>query len=422
MTETAAPARAPGRSSPAMRPLLIVAATVAVWTLPALIPSLPRLLGFDYAEKWFLDSYAILAAGDAVRAGLNPEVPNPLDILHRPHSYSDWWFVVERLGLTRADNFVVGLAWIAAFLVAAMLVLRARTPRATVLSLLFLTSPVVVLAVFRANNDLVVFVVLAAAALCLRGESTARIVAAAALVALATGLKFYPAVAAAFVVLLRPRPRLWLGGAIAAGLVGLALADVWSSIGRGEFRIPIDMHKTGMGVLFSDLGWSGRAVQAGGALGLAAAGLACALRGGTGGLAGGGRGPGERYAFLIGAITLVACFVAGVSHAYRWILALLLVPWLDSLLDDPDRGRRRAAWATLILLAFVCWGDGLLCLGLNLFWAAPDMPAVERVEKLWRLATQPLHWALVALLAGWLWSALLAAVPVALGSDRREAT
>ncbi|HEY4300811.1 MAG TPA: glycosyltransferase family 87 protein [Candidatus Didemnitutus sp.] len=402
---------AQGRPASTQAPaFLLGAAALAVWLVPALLPRIVTLIGFEFPDKWFLDSYAILASGDAVRAGINPERPNPLDILHRPHSYSDWWFLLEKLGLTRADNFAVGLTWVAVFLVLAVLVLRVRTYREALLGLVFLASPVVVLGVFRANNDLVIFSLIAAAALFLRSGRPARLAGAGAMVALATGLKFYPVVAGLHVILVRPGRRM-LKCAIALAIVlGLVVWNVWSTIGRGEFGIPIDVHKTGLPILLSDLGLAGRGVQALGAAVIATFGLAAARRRWTTGLARDDSDPGARGAFLLGAVLLAACFVAGISHGYRWIFALLLVPWLRSEWSraGSTTAARRAVGLALGLLVLVCWGDGLLCLGLNLFWTPQPVPAVDHVEKLWRLATQPLHWLLVGLLAGWLWDAVFA--------------
>jgi hypothetical protein len=388
---------------------MLGAVALAVWLVPALFPGLVTLIGFEFPDKWFIDSYAILASCDAVRAGIRPDVPNPFDFLHRPHSYSDWWFGLEKLGLTRADNFVLGLSWVALFLVLAVLMLRVRTYRDALLGLVFLASPVVLLGVFRANNDLVIFSLIAIAVLFLRSDRPVRLAGAGVMVALATGLKFYPVVAGLHVILVRPGRRMGQAALALAVVLGLVVWNVWSTIGRGEFGIPLDVHKTGLPILLSDLGLHGRGPQVLGAAIVAAIGLATARRRWTTGLARSDGDAGERYAFLLGAVLLAACFVAGISHAYRWIFALLLVPWLRS---EWTRGETIAARRTVALafglLVLVCWGDGLLCLLLNLFWTPQPVPAVDHVEKLWRLATQPCHWLLVGLLAGWLWDAVFA--------------
>ncbi|HVU16779.1 MAG TPA: hypothetical protein VHD32_07630 [Candidatus Didemnitutus sp.] len=385
---------------------LLVCATLLVWALPAVFTQLPALLGFDHPDKWFLDSYAVLASSDAVRAGINPDLPNPLDILHRPHSYSNWWFGLGSLGLTRQDNFAVGLVWVAVFLAVAILILRPRTYRDAALALAFLGSPVVLLTVIRANNDLVVFALIGAAALLLRRDTTVRIALAALLVALAAGLKFYPLVAGLFVILIRPGKRLCFCLLGVGALLTAVLIDVGSTISRGTFGLSTDIHKTGLPVLLTDLGFAGRTPQAIGAGLIGLAGFMLARRGITSGLA--DADAGKRQAFLLGAVLLAACFVAGVSHAYRWVFVVLLLPWLIGRLADSSS--RRVAIAALALLLLVCWGDGLLCLTLNWLWTTRTVESVAHLERVWRFVTQPLHWILVALLAGWLWDAVFAAV------------
>src|SRR4051812_29024373 len=77
--------------------------------------------------RWFLDSYAVLAASDAQHVGLDPNAANPLDLFQRSHKYSDWWFGLGKLGLTRQDNFLVGGIWVLGFLVALFCSVRATS-------------------------------------------------------------------------------------------------------------------------------------------------------------------------------------------------------------------------------------------------------------------------------------------------------
>lgn len=108
--------------------------------------------------------------------------------------------------------------------------------------------------------------------------------------------------------------------------------------------------------------------------------------------------------FTVGALILAGCFLAGTSFAYRWIFALWLCPWLWSL---RVHGRHPIlAKAALGLLLLNVWLDGLYCLVLNLWiqYLPPLLPTI------WRYATQPLNWILIALLAGWLLDAALSAV------------
>src|SRR6185295_13350101 len=83
------------------------------------------------------------------------------DPLLRYHVYSDWWLALSGLGLGRQHNFLVGTTWVGAFAVTAWMTARPRHWREAIWLATLLVSPPVLLAVNRANNDLVIFVLLA---------------------------------------------------------------------------------------------------------------------------------------------------------------------------------------------------------------------------------------------------------------------
>jgi hypothetical protein len=107
----------------------------------------------DYGTR-FLDSYAVLATLDAMRAGHDPHAANSLDPLLRYHVYSDWWLALKWTGLGRAQNMFVGVAWVAAFGATAWATARPKSWRESCWLAAVLVSPPVLLAVVRANNDL----------------------------------------------------------------------------------------------------------------------------------------------------------------------------------------------------------------------------------------------------------------------------
>lgn len=398
----------PARSGPAgsAAPLLALAGvTLAGWMAVALQPRLLSLVGILDYGLWFLDTHAVLSANDAVASGLDPARPNPLDHLGRPHSYSDWWFVLGWAGLGRAHNFGVGLAWVAGFLATALWALRPRDWPEMAVAALLLLSPPVLLAVQRGNNDLVIFALLAAAGGLLRAAERWRWLAAGGLIGLATGLKFYPA-AAAGVFLLVPGRRKGPALVWAAAGVAAVLWSVWPAVGRGFFAILPDVHKVGAGILLADLGltepgWRvlAGAVVAGGGLALAAGGFA------------GWSGADEaahlqaRAWFTLAAAVLVGSFLVGIGYAYRWIFLLLLPAWLWRCAPVTPRARlgRSVLWA---LLAGLVWADGLFCLVLNLGFMPRPQTDVDAWMKTWRLLTQPLHWVLMVWLCAWLWTLL----------------
>jgi hypothetical protein len=101
--------------------------------------------------------------------------------------------------------------------------------------------------------------------------------------------------------------------------------------------------------------------------------------------------------------------MAGVNYAYRWIFVFWIALWLWRQ-AAPGAGtvrEIRTARVACVLLMLCLWLDGALCFVCNRIlsltpaqFAALDVP--------WRLFTQPLQWALMMLLAGWLLEGALA--------------
>jgi hypothetical protein len=383
---------------PPVRPLsprlVLVLAVLAGYCLLALFPIIKRRLGIFDQGMWFMDSYAVLASSDAVRAGLDPWQPNPLDILQRPHSYSRWWFGLGPLGFTREDNFLVGGVWVLAFLAVTFTGLRPRTWRETWFAAAVILSPPVVLAVNRANNDLVIFVLLAAGVGLARAASPGRLLWFGLSVVLATGLKFYPIIAAVALLAVRPS-RLGLATTAAClTAAGLTLAAGWTDFRQAVFPAPVQVYTFGAPILFRDLGWTGwlPTVAGMGLVGLTAA--VCVRRGWSIRLDEAGEDFRERLAFAAGAALLVGCFVAGISHAYRLVFGLLLLPLLWR------RAEQRSVRLTGGLFLVVLWLDGLYCLGTNLLVGPMPLAELVRRQFVWRCLTQPVVWAAMALLAG----------------------
>lgn len=380
---------------------LLLVLLLAGLSAVVLVTDLLYLMGLAFHRQWFLDSYAILAANDAVRTGGEMLAANPLDPLNRPHRYSDWWLGLQHLGLTRDDNFLFGGVCVAAFLAVVMATVKPRTYGEAGWLALVLLSPPWLFGLQRANNDLVVFAVLGAGLLAVnRTISPARLAGFGLAVVLATGLKYFPVVAAAALLVALPWRRLTLrafGLMLAAG--ALVLWTERHAIPRGVFEMPDTIFEFGAPLLWRDLAWSGPAMIAltVGLITLAAVVLVRQQR--TTGLADESRGPaGERLLFAAGALVLLACFAAGTSHVYRWVFSLWLWPWLWRE-TTANRGPARLAFG--LWLASI-WADGVLCLVVNTTGLA------YRPAQGWRMATQSLTWVLMALLAGWLLEGFIA--------------
>jgi hypothetical protein len=396
------------------RQVLLFLVVTAGYCALALSPLWQSRLGILGNGVWFLDSYAILASSDAMRQGLDPAKPNPLDVYQRPHSYSNWWFGLGRLGLTRDDNFLVGGSWVVAFLLTAVLVLRPRRRAELAWHALLLLSPPVLLAVNRANNDLVVFALLSLGLWATGREAQGnRPGWFGGALALGAGLKFFPVAAAGAFLGLRPGRRglIWT---VAASVLALAvLGSVWTDFRRAVIPVPIGTHVFGAAVFWGNLGWTGRMPVVCSLLALAAAAWWLTQRGCTTALArpDDKATDGERLAFLTGALLLLVCFAGGISYAYRWVLGLWLAPWLwTQAWENPAPGApRNTARLMCILLTVALWMDGLYCATVNTFAGPMTDSRVLRWEEVWNLCAQPVVWASMTLLAGWVAGVLLAA-------------
>lgn len=400
---------APGSPGYRVNPTLLLAVLcLAGWMAGVLWPSILSAFGLVAYGMTYLDSYAILAALDAVRAGQDPHLVNPLDALGRWHVYSDWWLALRWLGLGREHNFLVGTAWFGAFALSCWLAVRPRNLREAGWMALMLLSPPVQLAFLRANNDLVILVLLGLAALAIAGSSWIRQLLGVGTLLLATGLKYYPAAAAAAFLWTRPVRRMPVLVLLAAAAAGVTLLGVWPQMARARFMIGSGVHTMGAPLLGRDFGWTDAGSMKIGVLVIVAGAVVLALGRFTTGLA--TRGDlRERALAVVTALPLLACFVSGVNYAYRWIFIFWIALWIWRQAGSPDGSTRERGTARLacMLVGACLWLDGLLCLVSNrlIHLRAEDFASLDPT---WRLFTQPLHWLLMMLIAGWLLEGALA--------------
>lgn len=361
----------------------------------SLSPLTRKWLGIFDGGQWFLDSFAVLAANDAHRVGIDPSAPNPYDVMFRTHKYSDWWFALGKMGLTREDSFLIGGLWVLSFLAVAFVTVRPTGYLEAIWMAALVSSPSVLLGVNRANNDLVVFTLLGLALVALRTDSNFRVGLAVALVALGTGLKFYPVVAVAAFILVRPE-RI-IGVTAVATIVALAaLVSVGSQIGRGSFGIDPNPHRMGAQMVFIDAGLSeARAPLVAGLVFLALIPIAMGL--GWTKESGPTRDISDsRRMLTMGSVILIFCFLLGINAAYRWIFVLWTAPWLWA-----HRRVYLGARIAAILLPFCLWHDGILCLVINIWFRNLRPEQYKHIEVVWRATTEPFTWGLMILFAGW---------------------
>lgn len=385
--------------------LALVGATLLMLTLLVLRPGSFFDLGINSYGTWFLDSYAILASNDAQALGLDVYKPNPLDPFHRPHVYSSWWLCLGRLGLTRADTLWVSIVLVGGFVAVSLAILRPRRYSEAAAYAAVLLAPPMLLAINRANNDLVVFILLAILPVCALARSRVVRNLAPFLIAFATGLKYYPAAAALLLLAGRDRREARARVVIQA----LLFAVVGISIAGDLRRLPGLMPKTeglmtfGSTAIPSLLDWRlGPWVVLAGVVGL---GIAAALwarqaRSSTPDAAAGEADACE-LRFVLGAALLCACFWLGMNQSYRWVFAIWLAPWLWREGFEPAAGSRdRLARVTGVLLLAVLWTDSVIAIGINRFLDKIPPGALSRWIGIPYAIEQPMTWAFfVCLLA-----------------------
>jgi hypothetical protein len=364
----------------------------------AVYPGLFFLLGVNHYGPWFLDTFALLASNDAVTRGLDPYAPNPLDYFHRPHVYSHWWLHLRDLGLTRADVTWLGLGIVGTFLAVALARLRPRTAGQLLWYAAVLGSAPVLLGVDRANNDLVIFILLAPLVPCLLSARPGVRWVAPFLVAAAAMLKYYPAAAGLVLLAAAERKELRLRLGVALGLlllVGLSLVPDLSGFGPLAPK-PAGLLSFGATAFFNALDWTGFMPK-----------LLCAVTGLTVAVVSWRRrwlGAWEPAAaqqsdwlhFTLGAVLLTGCFFTSLNFGYRWIFALWLAPLLWTLPSDETASRAVRLLARWLrwLLVIVLWWDPVCCFILNRFIGLLSAAALAAWAKGCFLAEQPFDWAL----------------------------
>lgn len=380
--------------------------TVAYNGIFVLFPHWYQYVGVNHFNIWFLDALALLTSNDALALGLNPYVPNPLDPLGRPHVYSHWWLGLGQIGLTRQHIFWFGLVQVLAFFLAAVADLRPRSWRETAWYLAFLCSSPVLLAINRANNDIVVFLLLFPVVPCLLDHRRLVRLFPAFLVTVATGLKFYPAVAGLVLLAGWDAREVRARVTVTVLLLAIVAIDLIPDLQRMHGLVPrADGLMSFAAVnVFRPLNLTGGQVSAT----MAAIVLVIAalffrwtpLRE--------WKMPSPRDAdwlrFVLGAALLTGCFFAGTNYAYRWIFALWLAPFLWRLASEPDvpRAVRRFAQVTALLLVLVMWVDPVVAVAIHHWLGAMEGARIRQWADLVFVIEQPFTWVFFACLLGWL--------------------
>jgi len=383
----------------------MVAVVIFYYLLLVLCPVMFDWMGLVHLGRWFLDSFAILASSDFAALGHDPHQANPLDPMRRPHVYSDWWLGFAALGITRAHNFWVGGAFVAAFFLLAFAILRPRSGPEAGWYLLFLCAPPAMVAVERANNDLVIFCLLAWVPLLLAdGRRWVRWCSLVPLL-LATGLKFYPAVAGLLLLDGKRREACWRAG-VGVVLLGLLFAGLYENIRVIQPLVPAPGGANGLGGRNIFL-LAGQGSMSAGVCMLAVLVLgvwACRPMRLWAGISVKDGMRRDWLLFALGSAVLCGCFFAGTSYYYRMIFGVMLAPLTWRLLQKNAMPRASRTWVKsfALLLVFMMWGDAFLYFGLVGLRGTISMPVFGGVMRGVEYVREAVTWAFMFYLAGFL--------------------
>lgn len=396
--------------------LAVPVVMLGVFLTLGILYALHSVIAFDALRWWgvhppvtepFLDLRYIFAGVECWSKGIDVYISNPCDPLGRPHGYSPLWL---RFTLLPSQNWTI----VAGFVVDLLFVLslaafpppQNRGELAVLLAAAL--SPPVVFALQRTNVDVLIFLMLLAAAALWIGRTSRRMLGYG-LVTFAGLLKFYPLIILALAVREKIKTCVAVFGIAGILLIGFVihfhteLVEMARNIPTGGYFIG-DMFGAKNfpdGIMATHLGTMGNwfGVVIWGALLMLTSGVAVAtfrplarqkeiVR----------LAPFESALLLFGAAVICGCFFTGQSVGYRGIFLLLTVPGLLALhrRSSTRSVRRLAAQATMLVL-FVLW-QGVLTWNANVLDALRPWIGTTLASAVWTAlwSARELAWWLLA--------------------------
>lgn len=360
-----------------------------------------ELLGVPPMRPPFADMRVITGAAEGLRSGLDPMRENPADPWGRLFNYPRLWLALAPLGVAPRHTVALALAaWAAAALGLVWLARQVDRPLAAWAFAATLFSPAWAFALERANTDLVVFGLLAAAA----AAFERRPVLATSVVGFASALKLFPIAALAAALGRRARAH----NAAATVLVGFLLylvairADLESIVDNTQHWPPLS-HGVALAPAWASrsLGlppWVAWSFTLAALFVVAVVALRMRAREGSPPRA----SAAQSSALRTGAAVHVGAFLLGSNFDYRLIFLALATPGLAAWAHAPSARVRALACAALAAILACVW---------SLAWREPMSALVGSfaASALEELASW-LCWALMAYV-------LAVATPVSAGES-----
>jgi hypothetical protein len=325
-----------------------------------------RSLGVNPAPTLFYDARNVAAAADCWASGHDPLIDNPCDPGGRVMNYPRIWVLLHFVGVSQDRTLVFGAIVVALFLGSVLLLLGRLSLPEGVIAAVAVASPAVMLAIERANMDLVVFVLFVGAVLASRSRGEVTPLLGPALVLLAAIAKFYAAFALPAFLFTGRRRMTWL--VIAAVVVMVAYLVLTFDDVRVVMQAPEGglLYSFGARILIGDLyhRWSPAEWAHGSLLAqLIAATPVVVLsvlawrwaRRRLPLISAADRASSAVLAFNLGALTYLGAFVTRKSGDYRLVVLLLTLPLLLEWASGDSSIRTTVARAGLIAVVTGLW-------------------------------------------------------------------
>jgi hypothetical protein len=345
----------------------------------------PHLFGVPAAPTLFFDTRVITSGLDCRRMGFDPLTYNPCDVSGRAMNYPRVWLLLRWLGVGQSQTDVLAVIFIGVFFVSLFLLMGRLTVGEGAIVALAVCSPSVMFGVERANIDLVVFALVAAAVVVWRSDRSRGEVAGPPLVLVAAFLKLYPVFALPTYLMTRRR------NAAVTAAICIAVFAAYTVVFRADIEAIVwatphgQYNSYGARILPAAIyhGFVPQAWGAGSIVKLVLAIVPLLIGVPMAWVIGRRRQPrpdvGEgdwpRLAFTMGSLLFLGTFALSVSFDYRLVLLLLTLPQLFRWIRDPSpdpRGPLAAAATVSILL---------------LLWIGPLSTPLARSDELVTWAT-----------------------------------
>ncbi|MBF0521580.1 MAG: hypothetical protein HQL24_00835 [Candidatus Omnitrophica bacterium] len=316
--------------------------------------NLMEQMGIPVIKLCFADLRVLTSGCDALRAGDDPLLLNPLDPWKRPTNYPRIWLVLAALGVHQTHTILIGVLLVVCFYVSIFKIIPSINGFLDLLIYsLIILSPACMLAVERGNVDMAVFIILSFALFIPERNKLFFYFS----LLLASLLKFFPVFA--FLAAFKESPKTFIKvGVVCSSLFLCYLLFTWKDFLMIDKATPRMMYSSyGNLVLMcicSRLIFSTRLWRWGGFL------LTALVSLGAYSLArfkGKDMRPSLSHitSFRIGAGIYVGTFLLGNNFVYRLIFLIFTIPQFLDWARNADGELKQLAQVSLLLMIIIFW-------------------------------------------------------------------